>query len=261
MSQTPPEYGGCLWPLNPDCLGDEWTALSPEQQARAHALASATIARLTGYRVGTCPITVRPCRAGGYWNQSHTIPEYRPFFTPAIGAGGQWINLTCCSQLGCECEVACAIDLPRPVQGVTEVKVDGAVVDPANYYVSNNKVVWTGAGDCPFPASQDLGKPDTELGTFSITYLNSYPVDSVGACAVASLALEFAKSFTGAGKCRLPSNVRNVNRQGVSMELVVGAFTDGVTGLREVDSYIALWNPGNLRSGARVWTPDMARNR
>ena len=33
----------------------------PEVQDRAPGLASATLRRLTGYRVGGCPITVRPC--------------------------------------------------------------------------------------------------------------------------------------------------------------------------------------------------------
>lgn len=260
MSQTPPEYGGCLWPLNPDCLGEEWTALSPEQQYRAHALASATLTRLTAGRVRECPIKIRPCKPEGFFRTGHGLTEYQAF-SPVLTGEGTWVNVGCCTSPECSCVAVCSVPLPRPATRVDEVRVNGAVLDPSTYFLHDSRVVWFSTEPCPFPAAQDLSKPDTEEGTFSVTYLNAYPVDSIGACAVASLALEFAKSFTGAGKCRLPSNVRNVNRQGVSMELVVGAFTDGVTGLREVDAYIALWNPDNLRSGPRVWSPDMARNR
>lgn len=258
MSQTVPEYGGCLWPLDPACAGgDAWNEYSPEQRDFAHALASATLRRLTGGRVGNCPITVRPCKPDGFWNRTHMVPEYRSY--SPLNLGGQWINVGCCTSPACSCETACTVDLPRPVQAVTEVKVDGSLVDPADYFVSRNRFIWIGEGDCPFPAGQDLSKPDTELGTFSITYLNSYPVDSVGACAVGVLALEFARSANNSNKCRLPSNVRSIVRQGVSMEMVTGSFPDGMTGLREVDAFIGLWNPRGLVSDSRVWTPDMAR--
>lgn len=260
MSQSPPEYGGCLWPLNPDCLGDEWDALSVEQKNRAHMLASATLTRLTGGRVRECPITIRPCKSESFHSPGHWMSAYHAF-NPMLTAEGMWVNIGCCKSQSCSCEAVCSIPLPRPATRVDEVRVDGEVVDPANYFLHDAHLIWSGEAPCPFRTTQDLGKPDTEVGTLSITYLNSYPIDALGQCAAASLALEFAKSFAGSNKCRLPSNVRSINRQGVSMELVVGAFPDGNTGLREVDSYIALWNPNHLVSDARVWSPDMARNR
>lgn len=58
-----PEYDVCLWPIDPACKTEEWNALNEVDQRRALALASSTLRRLTGYRVGGCPVTIRP--AGG----------------------------------------------------------------------------------------------------------------------------------------------------------------------------------------------------
>ena len=93
-----------------------------------------------------------------------------------------------------------------------------------------------------------------------MTYLNSYPVDSLGAYAVGVLAMEFAKACIG-GKCRLPATVTAITRQGVSFEIASGTFPSGFTGIREVDTYISMWNPQGLRQRASVWTPDASSPR
>jgi hypothetical protein len=41
------------------------------------------------------------------------------------------------------------------------------------------------------------------------------------------------------------------------MEIAGGAFPDGFTGIREVDAYIALYNPKAIRQRATVWSPDI----
>lgn len=258
MSVPVPEYDGCLWPVDTACLTDEWEAMSPEVQDRALALASSTLRRLTGNRVGTCLTTVRPCRplqslnfgsgALGYWHGGYT-----PF-----NWNGVWSNV--CLGVGIGCNSKCEVLLPRPVGPVSEVKVDGVVISPSDYRVDNAHIlVWQGSGDCPFPQYQDLSKPDTEVGTFSVTYLNAYPVDALGAYAAGILAMEYAKACSGR-KCRLPSNVTTVVRQGVTMELQPGSFPNGQTGIREVDTFIAMWNPQNIRQ-ATVWSPDLPQHR
>lgn len=259
MTDTAPEtpFGGCLWPLDIECAGgDEWLALTDAQRDRAHALATATLARLTGGRVGTCPITVRPCKPSSAW--AYGLPMYgegRPF-NPAITESGAWVNVGCCALTTCGCTLTHAIALPRPVISVVEVKVDGVVVPPGNYMIaSGNRLVWIGEEPSPFRTTQNLALPDSEPDTYSVTYRNTYPVDSVASCAVSILASEYAKAARGAKNCRLPNNVVAVNRQGVSMELVAGSFPNGQTGIREVDAFIMLWNPQGLTSGARVWSP------
>jgi hypothetical protein len=256
VSVLNPSYGGCAWPLDLGCNAEEWQSFDPDTMERATALASSTLVRLTAHRVSNCPITVRPCRpeplepilGGDYW---------RSAFTP-INVGGVWSNV--CFGPGMAC-APCEVPLPPPVMRVSEVKVDGAVVSDTDYRVHNARyLVWTGEGDCPWPATQDLSKPDSEPGTFSVTYLNAYPVDALGAFAAGQLALEFARACSG-GSCGLPNNVTQVVRQGVSFTLETGAFPNGMTGIREVDAFIGLWNPHNRSHGATVWSPSMSRTR
>lgn len=256
-----PAFGGCLWPVDTACFTTEWETYSPEVQARARALASSTLGRLTGNRVGNCPVKVRPCKAG-------CTPGYMPYmsaygrtaFQPQINLYGDWVNACGCTP-ECSCVELCEVHLPAPVGRIDQVKVDGAVVAPANYRVDNGRtLVWTGAGECLWPVCQDMSKPDTEPGTFSVTYLNAHPVDSLGAYAAGVLAMEFGSACSG-NSCRLPSGVTSIVRQGISMEIATGAFPNGLTGLREVDTFIALWNPDGLKRQSTVWSPDQRRAR
>lgn len=258
MTEMVPEFGGCLWPLDPACLSEEWEALSPSVAQRSHALASATLRRLTGYRVGACPITVRPsARRKACFVPFSVAPEwyFGSPFRPGISSDGQWLNG--CGPYNCDDDY-CFVSLPPPVGVVHSVKIDGVLVPETDYGLDGNRLMWLGGGDCPFPKTQDVTLPDTEPGTFSVTYINGYPVDSLGAYAAGVLAMEFAKACTRAKGCRLPSGVTSIVRQGVSMEIAAGTFTDGFTGIREVDAYIGLWNPKALTSQARVWSPDLS---
>ena len=248
--QPPASFDGCEWPVDPACLGDQWNSYSSEVQGRAVALASATLHRLTGRRVGGCPVTVRPQAARGacFVPFVGMDPHLTPF-GPGVDTQGRWVN-------GCGTGYEAGIALPPPVVSVIEVRVDGAVIPPSDYALLENRLMWMGAGESPFPLSQDMAKPLTEPGTFAVTYMNSYPVDSNGAYAAGVLALEFARACAGSNKCRLPATVTSVVRGGVSMEVTPGAFPDGFTGIREVDTYIALWNPRGMAQPSTVWTPN-----
>jgi hypothetical protein len=50
--------------------------------------------------------------------------------------------------------------------------------------------------------------------------------------------------------------VTSVVRQGVSYEIAAGSFPGGATGIREVDTWIARYNPSHLLMQPAVWTPD-----
>lgn len=263
MSATPPEandgFTGCEWPVDNGCLGDEWLALGAGIKQRSLALATNTLRRLTGYRVGGCPITVRPCKQDCRTRPFAARYPYGSFnwFQPYITDSGAWVNGCGCMQ-DCSCTTLCTVDLPGPVGVVYEVKVDGDVVDEDSYRMDGTSLIWTSTESCPWPTCQDLTLTDTEVGTFSVTYLNSYPVDGLGAYAGAVLAKEYAAACMG-GQCRLPASVTAVSRQGLTYEITPGAFPDGFTGIREVDAYIALWNPKGIQRSASVWTPDMVR--
>lgn len=255
-----PEYGGCLWPMDPACKTDVWDTYEPEVQLRALALASSTLQRLTGYRVGGCPITVRPLLSKGICFLPLRLSVPLPGYAPYINSQGTWVNFT-----GVVHDNPCTVELPPPVGMVEVVKVDGVELDWNDFAIDNgNLLVWLGEGECPWPEDQDITLPDTEVGTFSVTYWNSHPVDSLGAYAVGILALEFAKACgggAGGSKCRLPANVVTVVRSGVTYELEGGSFPSGFTGIREVDTYIASWNPNGLRQEATVYVPRRHRRR
>lgn len=255
MTTTVPEFNGCPWPVDPACLGTEWDALDSAVQERATALASATLRRLTGYRVGGCPVTVRPCKAS--CANTAVLPAYWAgggMFVPHISAGGYWVNSCGCSN-DCSCGVLCTVNLPAPVGEITEVKIDGSVIEPEFYAISADQLVWLGMSDCPWPVCQDLAATDDQPGTFSVTYLNAYPVDALGAYAAGTLAYEYAQACTG-NKCRLPANITTLTRQGVTMDLATGSFPGGFTGIREVDAFIAIYNPRGIRQQTGVWSPD-----
>lgn len=256
MSEMPlePEWGGCPWPVDPACLSEEWMELSPEIQERSLMLASSSLEGLVAHRVSNCSITVRPCAldscgspagfyGGGTW------------INPSISASGSWINGCPCAS-GCSCASACEITLPGPVGRVDQIKVDGVPIDLSNVRLDNgNILVWQGGGECPFKINQDLSLPDTEVGTFSITYLNAHEPDRQAALAVGYLAMEFAKACKPKGKCALPRGVTDVVRNGISFTIDAGLFPNGLTNIDTVDAFIRRWNPNNKTQQSRVLVP------
>lgn len=247
----------CDWPIDEACLSG-WDELDDDVKDRSVAFASATLRRLTGYRVGGCAVTVRPCKRG--CADLLLTPSYYDMlafgagasFWPHIDSRGLWVN-SCGCYHDCSCDVLCEIQLPGPVGRVDKVWLNGSTV--TTYRVDGDRLLWTGPGDCPWPTCQDMTADNNGPGAFAITYLNAYPVDALGAYAAGVMANEFAKACSGA-KCRLPANVTAITRQGISMEVAAGSFPGGMTGIREVDTYIGLWNPDGMRQASRVWTPD-----
>lgn len=248
------DFNVCLWPLDPACLLDEWEALDPDAQLRARALASATLHRLTGYRVGGCPVTVRPCKVTCAEEYGFLRYGYGgPAFTPHISMTGQWVN-GCGCRTDCSCGPLCEVRLSPPIGEIISVDV-GGVDYTAQVKIMEDRMVYTGPDDCPFPSCQNLAADPGTEGTFTVEYRNSYPIDGMGAYAAGLLAVEFAKACSGK-KCKLPRGTTSVVRQGVSIEITTGMFPDGYTGIDQVDAYISLWKPdGSPRQAPKIWSP------
>ena len=242
----------CVWEPDPACLEEEWASFSEEVRERALMLATSSLQMLTYYRVGTCPITIRPCRVARPCGC-----DWRPYLD-----NGVWRN-------GCPCRSTCAPDseyaIPGPVGYIDSLKIDGLEVDITNgdWRLDDGHIlVWQGEGPSPLPSYQDLNKSDDEPGTWSITYSRSYPVLSDGRLAVAYLAVEFAKACTPKKKCSLPRGVTNVVRNGVSFSVEAGLFPGGLTGIDVVDQYILKWAPaGSPTRNAVVFDPTATRAR
>lgn len=238
----------CTWEPDPACLTDTWDALDPDVQERSLMLATSSLQMLTYYRVGTCPVTIRPCPEP---------PRCGCGFSPHLGEDGNWYN-DCPHRA--TCKPLSEIDIPGPVGWIEEFKINGGVVDLSDgtdWRLDNGHLlVWQGDGDSPIPATQDLNKPDTEVGTYSITYSQSYPVLADGRLAVAFLAMEFAKACAPKGKCSLPRGVTSVVRNGVTFSIEAGLFPNGLTGIDIVDQYILKWAPaGAPTRTATVFDP------
>lgn len=130
----------------------------PAVQAQAESLAAAIIWRLTGMRHGCCEITVRPCKPKTcdpiqlakliYWDSR----AYLQFGAPNLGVlsffptliDGQIYNIQCGCPTGCcKCEADCEVNLPGPICSISNVTVDGVVLDPSMYRVMDgNRLIF-----------------------------------------------------------------------------------------------------------------------
>jgi hypothetical protein len=242
----------CVWTPDPACLGSKWEAAEEADKERALMLATSSLQMLTYYRVGTCPITIRPC------------PQAKPCrcdWAPVLW-GGTWFNRCTHDSM---CKPLSEIDIPGPVGYIDSFKINGEEVDLAtgDWRLDNGHLlVWQGEGDSPVPEVQDLNKPDTAPGTWSITYSQSYPVGPDARLAVAYLAAQFLEACQPKGKCSLPRGVTNVVRNGVSFTISAGLFPGGLTNIDIVDAFILKWAPaGSPTRSAVVFDPRKASPR
>lgn len=233
----------CSWEIDPGCLDDTWDSYTPELRERAVMLATSALQTLTYNRVGTCPITIRPCPPAqcgcGGW-------------APVLVDGG-WYNCSTCG--ASRCAPLSEVDLPGPVGYIESVRINGVEQDLMSddwRLDSGHLLVWQGAGPSPIPAVQNLNRPDTEVGTWSITYSRSYPVGPDARLAVGELAKEFAKACSPRGKCSLPRGVTNVTRSGVSFTIEAGMFPGGLTGNSIADQFILKWAPAGAPTATAV---------
>lgn len=238
----------CTWEADPACLGDEWDALPDEDKQRALMLATSALQGLTNNRVGTCPITIRPCVRPTSWACDCDFSSYR-------GLDGNWFSH--CDHGIRTCGPLSEIDIPGPVGYISEFKINGVpqVLDSGDWRLDDGHLlVWQGSGPSPVPSSQDMNKPDTAPGTWSITYSRSYPVNEDARIAVAYLAMEFVQACKPRGKCSLPRGVTNVVRSGVSFTVQAGLFPNGLTNIDQTDQFILKWvPPGSPVRGAQVF--------
>lgn len=244
------------WPLDATCC-DGWDEIDPDVQRAATQRAVDLIWMLSGRRFGLCQVTVRPC--------PRRCAPPPPTWWAGVGwypavVDGAIVNVSAC---GCRTRCACtpysAVVLePGPVTSITEVRIDGTVLDPAAYLVLDaRELVRTDGGQ--WPGCQRLDQPDGAADTWTVTYTYGLPVPAGGQAAASVLACELAKACTGAGRCRLPNRVQQITRDGVSMTLLdpMEFLDKGRIGLPEIDAWLAAVNPNALPEAPRVLSPDL----
>lgn len=269
MSETPlPAFPDFCWPVDTSCVPD-WNSASDDdddvprytatEKARAISLAGQSMRLLTAFRVGGCPVTVRPAARRCQVQTWRTYPVSGAAPWSPVSVGGEWLNIGC-GHDSCGCVGTREVKLYGAApSSVSVVMVDGMELDPSAYRLDPGGLLvrLDGVG---WPLCQDLTKADTEEGTWSVTYTPGAAVDGNGAWAAGVLAGEFVRACS-TGECRLPDSVTQVVRSGITMTLAPGAFPGGLTGLREVDAYVQFWNPNGHTTPPVVWSPETRRPR
>lgn len=241
----------CTWDVDRTCLPVSESEPERIQQENAENLAVSVLWSLSGRQFGVCPVIARPCptpcRDETGWLGG---PGWFPLWD-----GENWRNTQCgCSSGRCSASGPSVIHLGAtvglPVREVTNVTIEGAVLDPSEYKLEGDLLYRVGGE--PWP-TQDLTRPLDEPGTWSVSYTRGNPAPAGTAVLVALLAKEFLEAC-GGGKCRLPRRVQTVSRQGVTYQMVdpTSILEEGFTGLPEVDLWIKSVNPSRLQAPPRV---------
>lgn len=253
------------WPLLPECLPPEWSAdpsdWSPSQ-LHSVELASGLLTRYTAGQYGLCRVKIRPCRVKSCSSWSALNGgQLGAWMTPVL-YDGLLYNIPCGCRGTCSCSAVCEMPLEPSVHDIIEVKLDGLVVPNTAYRVDSRRLLVRTDGQC-WPECQQLGMPDTALGTWSVTYRRGNPPDRGGELANTLLALEFEKACQGDSSCKLPPRVTSVVRNGLTYDIPtdLSAFESSRTGIPRVDMWLAAVNPFAARSQMRAYSPDTVRSR
>lgn len=255
------DLSGCLSPSGslPDPCVLDGQPVDPVIIASAKLAASQLLWSLTGRQFSTCSVVIRPCRKKCDDQCCYPLNFDTGFpWYPVLQENGLWTNISCNCQNECSCTRLSEVNLPDPVCSITEVLIDGAVVNPTTYRVDNfRKLVRLGSD--VWPRCNDLTKEDTELGTWSVALTYGRQPPELALLAAAEMACEIIKHASGQ-TCKLPQRVSSVTRQGISVSFLDDMqFLDkGLTGLYFVDLAARTFNPCRLSRRPTVYSPDAA---
>jgi hypothetical protein len=247
-----PTPGPCsIWTTNEDvaacCDADVGTDYDLFEEAAIAA--SQLLWELSGrLHAGTCEKTVRPCGVPNcgiqVLSRGHIVGEWD---------GYAWDGYQC------GCTPVSRVKLSGyPVREIIEVKIDGAVVDPADYRLDEWRYL-TRVDGGRWPNCQRLDLDDTEDGTFSVRYTYGQNPPVYGQLAARQLACETYKGCAG-DECALPEGVSRVVRQGIVIEklaFVAWGRQGGSwrTGLYFVDAFLNSVNPAGIKRRPTIWSP------
>ncbi|QXN73686.1 head-to-tail adaptor [Gordonia phage Fitzgerald] len=238
------------WPIDiPDDSAAVWAAASAEAREQASAWAISVLWALSGRTFGTVTEHVRPTpqpRVTGSTyagTLSSTYPGRRvaPPLTTGYDPGA-----------GRGCRVAgVRLYLPGPIADVTAVGIDGVTLTPDAYRVIDGQYVRRVDGQ-HWPLRQDLDADDTEVGAWFVTYRRGVPAPTAARLAAGVMAVEYLNDRAGR-ECRLPRGITQASRQGLSIEVDSRAyFTEGMTGIDEVDQWLLTVNPHGIARPAQL---------
>lgn len=221
---------------------------------------------LSGRRYpGVCEWTVRPCRRACPGLLSVSAGIMPPWYWGWFSGSWAWRDESGAGRCGCGSESS--VDLAGWVREITQVKIDGDIVDPDTYEVVNHRTLVRRDDPGPpvvarrWPSCQNLTLADDQPGTFVVTYTWGDPLPPLAEMAAAALARELWLACSPGANCALPGKVTKVVRQGITIERVVpiaSMLAQGSSGIPLVDAFIA--SEGGKNAGAReaaVYSPDV----
>jgi hypothetical protein len=144
------------------------------------------------------------------------------------------------------------IPLPYDLLWVEEVVIDGVVLDPSEYGLIDNRLLYRKVGW--WPSSNNLRLDDTEVGTWSITYTFGGQVGWIEKGAALEIACQLIEDDrNGRGYLR---NITSANVQGASVSIEAAASSMASRGLPRTERYLgAFISHGGLPVG--VWAPEL----
>lgn len=218
---------------------------------------------LTGRRWrGPCTQTYRPCLGESSWW------SWRPYAVgTGTGLGAHGASFCSCSTWNtCGCSGYSELILPVQDVSAVTVTIDGLPVSTSRYRVDDGfRLVWQPdvndpEGRTAWPCCQDLSLPATELGTWelAVTYGAAPPIGGVMSAAILGCQLALSCQPETIGQCRLPKRVTSITRQGVTVAAVLDPltlFSEGLTGIPEVDLWVQSANRGQQNRNATLFQP------
>jgi hypothetical protein len=220
---------------------------------------------------GRCPHTVRPCTGDTYNENScwSTFPWNSwsgwPWAWGWYGGGWGWYDGS--GICHCDCQAVPHVLLSGyPVVEITEVKIDGVVLPATRVNGSPNyqleewqRLVRMRDPDDPgtpvlWPSCQDRTLNSDQPGTWSVSYLSGIAPPQAGKAAAVALACELLPG----GECKLPEGARTIVRQGLTITRIqplAQMLLRGETGIVQIDSFLAAYNPSRLRRRPTIWAP------
>lgn len=237
----------------------------------AATIASEVLYEMSG-RVftGECgPVTIRPLSRPinvDSWRMA-TGSWFSSWGTCGYAAGGARSSVV--SHYGCSNPPEVELGV-FPVIDITEVKIDGTVIPSNEYQLMDFKTLIRmrpTAAAIPterwgWPTCQNLDMPDTEEGTFSVTYTYGQVPPAAGVLAARKLAEHLVLPQLG-DSTKYPQRVTSIQRQGVAAMTVdvMDIVKTGKTGIYEVDLFLRMSNPNQTSRQGAVWSPDVGRPR
>lgn len=146
-----------------------------------------------------------------------------------------------------------------PVISVTQVRVNGIVLDPSTYMILDDR--WLARMDGEgWPAGQDFTKPLTAQGTFGVSVSFGAAPPPAGRRGSAAYACQIVKACAGDSSCALPAKTQSIVRSGLSARVLdADDYTEnGKTGVPEADRFIRAVNPNGLQERPVILSPDTA---